>query len=158
MIEDLDGAENVLYPLRELQTKKFITKTLAQKTTTGETKTVHIKVEGPVSVAGCTTQEQVYEDNANRSFLIYIDESKEQDERIMAYQRSRSAGTIDRVQESKAKQLLQNTQRVLQPVQVRNPFAEQLLLPVDVFKPRRTNAHYLAFIEAITFYHQYQRT
>lgn len=48
LIEDLDGAENVLYPLRELQSKKFITKTLAQKTTTGETKTVHIKVEGPV--------------------------------------------------------------------------------------------------------------
>lgn len=56
MIEDLDGAENVLYPLRELQSKKFITKTLAQKTTTGETKTVYIKVEAPVSVAGCTTQ------------------------------------------------------------------------------------------------------
>lgn len=158
MIEDLDGAENVLYPLRELQSKKFITKTLAQKTTTGETKTVHIKVEGPVSVAGCTTQEQVYEDNANRSFLIYIDESKEQDERIMAYQRRKSAGTIDRVQESKVKQLLQNTQRVLQPVQVRNPYAEQLQLPASVFKPRRTNAHYLAFIEAVTFYHQYQRT
>ena len=60
LIEDLDGAESVLYPLRELQSKKFITKTLPQKTTTGETKTVHIKVEGPVSVAGCTTQEQVY--------------------------------------------------------------------------------------------------
>ncbi len=158
LIEDLDGAESVLYPLRELQSKKFITKTLAQKTTTGETKTVHIKVEGPVSVAGCTTQEQVYEDNANRSFLIYIDESKEQDERIMAYQRRRSAGTIDRVQESKVKQLLQNTQRVLQPVQVRNPYAEQLQLPAGVFKPRRTNAHYLAFIEAVTFYHQFQRT
>jgi len=121
LIEDLDGAENVLYPLRELQSKKFITKTLAQKTTTGETKTVHIKVEGPVSVAGCTTQEQVYEDNANRSFLIYIDESKAQDERIMAYQRKKSAGTIDRVQESSIRQLLQNTQRVLQPVPVRNP-------------------------------------
>lgn len=158
LIEDLDGAENVLYPLRELQSKKFITKTLAQKTTTGETKTVHIKVEGPVSVAGCTTQEQVYEDNANRSFLIYIDESKEQDEKIMAYQRSKSAGTIDRVLENNAKQLLQNTQRVLQPVQVRNPYAEQLQLPAGVFKPRRTNAHYLAFIEAVTFYHQYQRT
>lgn len=45
----------------------------------------------------------------------------------------------------------------MQPVQVRNPFAEQLQLPADVFKPRRTNAHYLAFIEAVTFYHQYQR-
>lgn len=158
LIEDLDGAESVLYPLRELQSKKFITKTLAQKTTTGETKTVHIKVEGPVSVAGCTTQEQVYEDNANRSFLIYIDESREQDERIMVYQRKRSAGTIDRVRENSIKQFLQNTQRVLQPVQIRNPFAEQLQLPAGVFKPRRTNAHYLAFIEAVTFYHQYQRT
>lgn len=59
LIEDLDGAENVLYPLRELQSKKFISKTLAQKTNTGETKTVHIKVEGPVSVTGCTTQVQV---------------------------------------------------------------------------------------------------
>ncbi len=26
-----------------------------------------------------------------------------------------------------------------------------------MFKPRRTNAHYLAFVELITFYHQYQR-
>jgi hypothetical protein len=78
LIEDLDGVGTVLYPLRELQSKKFITKTLAQKTTTGETKTVHLKVEGPVSVAGCTTSEQVYEDNANRSFLNYIDESKDQ--------------------------------------------------------------------------------
>ncbi len=142
LIEDLDGAENVLYPLIELQSKKFITKTLAQKTTTRETKTVHIKVKGPVSVAGCTTREQVYEDNANRSFLIYIDESNPQDERIMAYQRKRSAGTVDRVKENEVKRLLQNTQRVLQPVPIRNPYAEQLQLPAGVFKPRRTNAHY----------------
>ena len=75
----------------------------------------------------------------------------------MTYQRKRSAGTIDRVQESSIKQLLQNTQRVLQPIPVRNPYAEQLQLPAGVFKPRRTNAHYLAFIEAVTFYHQFQR-
>ena len=48
-------------------------------------------------------------------------------------------------------------QKVLQPVTVRNPYAELLQLPPSVFKPRRTNAHYLAFIEVITFYHQYQR-
>jgi len=40
---------------------------------------------------------------------------------------------------------------------VRNPFAEYLKLPEHVFKPLRTNSHYLAFIETITFYHQYQR-
>ena len=38
-----------------------------------------------------------------------------------------------------------------------NPFAEYLELPQSVFKPRRTNSHYLQFIEAITFYKQYQR-
>ena len=52
---------------------------------------------------------------------------------------------------------MQNTQRLLQPVQVRNPLAEGLQIPAEVFKPRRTNAHYLQFIEAVTFYHQYQR-
>jgi hypothetical protein len=48
-------------------------------------------------------------------------------------------------------------QTVLKPVKVRNPYAEYLKLPESVFKPLRTNAHYLAVIETITFYHQYQR-
>ena len=115
------------------------------------------KVKGPVTVAGCTTQEKIYEDNANRSFLIYIDESKAQDENIMCYQRKKSAGTVNSEEEKNIKTLLQNTQRLLQPIQIRNPFAEQLQIPTEVFKPRRTNAHYLQFIEAVTFYHQYQR-
>jgi response regulator of citrate/malate metabolism len=32
-----------------------------------------------------------------------------------------------------------------------------LIIPNHVFKPLRTNSHYLAFIETISFYHQYQR-
>ncbi|WP_198517100.1 hypothetical protein [Tenacibaculum sp. SZ-18] len=55
LIEDLDGAESVLYPLRELQSKKRITKTVVHKDSKGTTKTIHLTVEGPVSVAGCTT-------------------------------------------------------------------------------------------------------
>ncbi len=157
LIEDLDGAESVLYPLRELQSKKRITKTVVHKDTKGTTKTIHLTVEGPVSVAGCTTQESIYEDNSNRSFLLYIDESEQQDQRIMDYQRLISAGKIDDTQEHKAKELLKNVQRVLKPIKVINPFAEYLELPKSVFKPRRTNSHYLQFIEAITFYKQYQR-
>ena len=157
LIEDLDGADEVLYPLREIKSKKRITKTVVVKNTKGETRTITLKVEGPVCVSGCTTKESLYEDNANRSFLIYIDESKAQDEKIMQYQRKLSAGTIDLTEEHQVKTLLQDTQRVLQPVQIRNPFAESLHIPDEVFKPRRTNAHYLAFIEAVTFYHQYQR-
>jgi response regulator of citrate/malate metabolism len=157
LIEDLDGAENVLYPLRELQSKRKISKTIAHKTTKGETKTIHLVVEGPVSVAGCTTKESIYEDNANRSFLLYLDESPEQDEKIMQYQRAKSAGKVNTEAEEKTAELLRNCQRILAPVKVVNPFAELLKIPQEVFKPRRSNAHYLAFIEVVTFYHQYQR-
>lgn len=157
LIEDLDGIWSALYPLRELQSKQRISKTVTIKDKNGNTKTIHLKVYGPVCIAGCTTKESLYEDNANRCFLIYLDETGEQDERVMSYQRKLSAGKINTDDEAKAKQLLQNVQRVLQPVTVINPYAEQLQIPKEVFKQRRTNAHYLAFIEVIAFYKQYQR-
>lgn len=157
LIEDLDGALNVLFPLRELQSKRKITKTITFKDTKGQTKTITLTVEGPICVAGCTTKERIYEDNANRSFLIYLDESQEQDEKIMQYQRLLVAGKINTDEQEKIKNLLQNSQRLLRSIKIINPYAEYLQLPKEVFKPRRTNAHYLGFIEAITFYHQYQR-
>lgn len=157
LIEDLDGAEGVLYPLREIKSKKRITKTVVVKNTKGETKTISLVVEGPVCVAGCTTRESIYEDNANRSFLIYIDESPAQDEKVMSYQRKLAAGKVDLSAEEQVKEQFRNMQRTLVPVTIRNPFAEYLKIPNEVLKPRRTNAHYLAFIEVVTFYHQYQR-
>ena len=152
----MDGAEPVLYALRELISKKHITKLVPLKDSKGVTKTLSFTVKGPVTVAGCT-RESVYEDNANRSFLVYIDESKAQDEAVMEYQRRKSAGVIQTEEQNRIKALLQNTQRLLRPISIRNPYAEWLKIPGQVFKPRRTNAHYLAFIEAVTFYHQHQR-
>ena len=157
LIEDLDGIWKALYPLRELQSKQRISKTIAIKDKNGNTKTIHLKVYGPVCIASCTTKESIYEDNANRCFLIYLDESAEQDERIMDYQRKISAGKINTTAETQARQLLQHVQSVLHPITVINPFAELLKIPAEVFKKRRTNAHYLAFIEVITFFKQYER-
>jgi predicted transcriptional regulator/predicted DNA-binding protein len=157
LIEDYDGVFAALYSIRELQSKQKISKTITIRDRNGNQRTLHLTVKGPVSIAGCTTSEHVYEDNANRSFLIYLDESEAQDEKIMQYQRMFAAGKIEVTEQQKIQKLLQNVQRILQPISVRNPFAEQLIIPKEVFKPRRTNAHYLAFIEAITFYKQYQR-
>ncbi len=56
-----------------------------------------------------------------------------------------------------AKKLLQNCQRLLENISIRNPYAEYLTLPNSVFKPRRTNTHYLYLINTIAFYHQYGR-
>jgi DNA primase len=157
LIEDLDGAESSLYPLRELQSKRRISKTVTLKDSKGNLKTITLTVEGPVSVSGCTTREKVYEDNANRCLLLYIDGSKAQDSRILDYQTRQAAGEINRENEQHIRQQLQQVQRVLMPVAVINPYAKYIYLPEQVFKPRRTMTLLLAFIEAITFYHQYQR-
>jgi hypothetical protein len=157
LIEDLDGAQEVLFPIRELQTKKRISKTVTIKDKNGQLRTVTLIVEGPVSVIGCTTKEKVYEDNANRAILIYIDSSKEQDKRIMDYQKRLRAGHIDYTREHATANKLQNMQKVLQPLRVVNPYATLIELPQEMFKPRRTLPLLLSFIEAITFYHQHQR-
>jgi DNA primase catalytic core len=157
LIEDLDGAESSMYPLRELQSKRRISKTVTLKDSKGNLKTITLTVEGPVSVSGCTTREKIYEDNANRCLLLYIDGSKEQDRRIMDYQARLSAGAVDREKEQAVRHLLQNMQRVLKPVRVINPYAGHIRLPEQVFKPRRTMTLLLSFIEAITLLHQYQR-
>jgi DNA-binding MarR family transcriptional regulator len=157
LIEDLDGASDVLYPLRELQSKKKISKTIPIKDNKGNMKTITLKVEGPICLAGTTTRERLYEDNSNRSLLIYLDNSKEHKELIMDYQRKLSAGKINQHEENQLKEFFKDMQTVLKPITVRNPFAEYLKLPEYIFKPLRTNAHYLAAIETITFYHQYQR-
>jgi DNA primase len=157
LIEDLDGAESSQYPIRELQSKKRISKTVTLKDNKGNLKTITVKVEGPVSVSSCTTKEKVYEDNANRCLLLYVDQCKDQDKRIMEYQTKLSAGEVNHDQEQKIKALMQAMQRMLQPVEVVNPFARFIQLPEQIFKPRRTMGLLLGFIETVTWYHQYQR-
>ena len=68
LIEDLDGADEVLYPLRELQSKGRLNKTVAVKGPRGTLRTEILEVEGPVSVAAATTKEAIYTDNANRAY------------------------------------------------------------------------------------------
>ena len=164
LIEDLDGAQAVLYPIRELQSKKRISKTVTVKDhriggtgSNGGLRTINLVVEGPVSVVGCTTKEQIYEDNANRSILLYLDGSKEQDQNILDYQKKLKAGLVDKHEEKQIQEQLQNAQRLLEPVKIINPYALLIDLPKEVFKPRRTMGLLLNFIESITYYHQKQR-
>lgn len=159
LIEDLDGAndDKILYAIRELMSKKRISKTIPIKDAKGNMKTITLQVEGPICLAGTTTREKLYEDNANRSLLVYLDNSKQHKESIMNYQRGLSAGTINKSQEEEIREFFKDVQSVLQPIKVRNPYATQLIIPDTVFKPLRTNAHYLNFIEVITFYCQWQR-
>lgn len=159
LIEDLDGAQDdkILYTIRELMSKKKISKTVPIKDAKGNYRTIKLAVEGPITLSGTTTKEKIYEDNANRSLLIYLDNSKAQKKAIMEYQQSLSAGLVNKQEEYHTKEFLKDVQMMLGKVKVRNPYATMLTIPETVFKPLRTNTHYLSFIETVTFYNQYQR-
>jgi DNA primase len=157
LIEDLEGVYNAFLPLREFMSKQSITKLTTDKDAKGNNVQKLLMVEGPICVSGATTQESIYEDNANRSFLLIIDETPTHLNEVMQYQRKLQAGLVNEAEQEKAKQILKNSQRLLRKVKIINPYAPQLEIPQCVFKKLRTNIHYLKLIEIVTFYHQHQR-
>ncbi len=157
LIEDLEGVYQAFLPLREFMSKQTITKLTTDKDIKGNNVQRVLVVEGPVCVSGATTNTQIYEDNANRSFLLHVDETPEHADHVMHYQRRQQAGLVNEKEQNTWRQLLRNAQRLLRPVKVINPYAIELDIPSCVFKKLRTNMHYLRLIEIITFYHQEQR-
>jgi DNA primase catalytic core len=157
LIEDLEGVYQAFLPLRELMSRQTITKLTTDKDIKGNNVQRVLVVEGPVCVSGATTNTQIYEDNANRSFLLHVDETPDHAQAVMHYQRRQQAGLVNEKEQNTWRQLLRNAQRLLRPVKVINPYAIELDIPQCVFKKLRTNMHYLRLIEIITFYHQKQR-
>lgn len=157
LLEDIDGVESALFPLRELQSKRQLTKSLTVKDKRGRLQTIVHTVKGNVSIVGATTKESIYEDNSNRSILINLDTSEEQDQKIMQHQKDLYGGALNGSDINKVRTLFQNSQRILEPLNVVNPYASKLFFPNLVNKPRRALRIYLSLIETITYYHQYQR-
>lgn len=156
--EDLDGAYNALLPLRELMSNqeisRFSTKTNSR---TGDSKQVYLHVEGPVCVAGATTRDKIYEDNANRSFLIQVEENPSHERQVLEYQGRMAAGLINFKRYQDNIDLLKACQLLIEPVEVIIPFAPKLELPPHVFKKMRTKNHYLTLIKSVTLWNQRQR-
>jgi len=158
MLEDLDGSLKALLPLREFMSNQSIVKFITEMDVqSGEHRQKKLEAKGPICIVGATTKEKIYEDNSNRSFLIYVDESKRQQKAVMNYQNQLAAGIINLGVVKEKQNLLQNMQRLLMPLQIKNPFQPELELPDSVFKPLRTNQHYIQLIKAVTFLHQLQR-
>ena len=156
--EDLDGAYNALLPLRELMSNqeisRFSTKTNSR---TGDSKQVYLHVEGPVCVAGATTKDKIYEDNANRSFLIQIEENPQHEKEVLEYQGKLAAGLVNFKKYEENINMLKACQIIIQPMEVIIPFAQKLELPPHVFKKMRTMNHYLTLVKAVTLWNQKQR-
>lgn len=158
IIEDLDGLkEDALYALREFISNQVLRSSVTIKDKKGNNKSSHKIVKGQFSSLSATTKGETYEDNMNRSFIIAINESEEQTEKIISYQNQRVAGHINKDNEQKAINFIQKLVRTLKHHDVVNPFATQIQLPNNVKNKRRLNEMFQSIIKQITIIHQYQR-
>jgi len=114
-------------------------------------------VRGPIASLSCTTRGETYEDNISRSFLIAVDESREQTLKVIEYQNKRASGSINKEDEQKVQHFVRNCVRLLQSYEVINPYATKIKLPEEAHKIRRLNELYQSFVRQITLLNQYQR-
>lgn len=156
--EDLDGLkEEAQLAVRELQSNEILITSTSIKDSNGSIRGGERTVRGPIASLSCTTRGEIYEDNVSRSFLIAVDESKEQTGRIIRYQNEISAGLIDKKEQQAVATFLQNCIRLLKPYEVINPYANKIKLPEEAHKIRRLNELYQSFVKQITLLNQYQR-
>jgi hypothetical protein len=159
IIEDLDGLkEEAMFAMRELISNQRLSSSVSIKDKKGNIKSVKKEVKGVFSSLSATTKGDLYEDNMSRSFLLAVDESEAQTNRIINYQNKRIAGEINEIQQEKAKTQLQQIIRTLKTEDVQNPFATQIQLPENVQKKRRLNEMFQSIIKQITILNQHQRT
>ncbi|NOQ26249.1 MAG: toprim domain-containing protein [Bacteroidales bacterium] len=156
--EDMDGlGEDAQLAVRELQSNEILRTSTSLKDKNGNIGGGERIVRGPIASLSCTTNGETYEDNISRSFLIAVDESREQTSRIIEYQNKVYAGIINKDEQKQVINFVQNCIRFIKPYNVINPYAGKIKLPQEAHKIRRLNELYQCFVRQITLLNQYQR-
>lgn len=159
-IAEEEGANQASYALKLLQSEGVISiASTGKDEATGQMITREYRVEGPVMLFLTTTAIDIDEELMNRCLVLTVNESREQTQAIHRQQRQRRtlAGLSGKVKKNQLVHLHQNAQRLLKPLAVVNPYAEQLGFLDNQTRTRRDHEKYLNLIDTIAFLHQYQR-
>jgi len=159
-IAEEEGAERASYALKLLQSEGELTIASTGKDPhTGRMVTQEYHVEGPVMIFLTTTAVDIDEELLNRCLVLTVDEGREQTAAIHRLQREREtlAGLVRQQERNRVLGAHRAAQRLLRPLHVVNPFAEQLTFLDERTRSRRDHTKYLALIRCIALLHQYQR-
>jgi 5S rRNA maturation endonuclease (ribonuclease M5) len=160
IVEERYGSVEADYSIRVLQSrKKLIAAAPVKDPQTGNLRTKVFTVEARAAFIEATTAAGVNHENATRCFELQMDESQEQTRRIHERQRRMrtEAGLRLRQEADAALRRHWNAQRLLEPLPVVIPFADELHFPTAWMRTRRDHARFLNLIEVSAFLHQYQR-
>jgi hypothetical protein len=159
-IAEEEGAEKASYALKLLLSEGELSiASTGKDPQSGKLVTHEYKVEGPVAVLSTTTSIEVDEELQNRLLVLTVDEEREQTRAIHRAQRAAQTieGQLARRKRPVLLSLHQNAQRLLRPLLVGNPFAENLTYPDSASRTRRDHEKYLNLLATVTLLHQYQR-
>ena len=159
-IAEEEGASNASYALKLLQSEGVITiASTGKDENSGDLVTREYRVEGPVMLFLTTTAIDIDEELLNRCLVLTVNESREQTRAIHEVQRQRRtlAGLQGKLEKDQLVTLHRNAQRLLRPLAVINPYADQLTFLDDKTRTRRDHEKYLTLIDSIALLHQYQR-
>jgi DNA primase catalytic core len=159
-IAEQEGVARASYALKLLQSEGELTIASTSKDpATGKLMTEEYRVEGPVMIALTTTAAEIDEELLNRCLVLTVDEGRAQTQAIHRQQRQRRmlAGLQGKAARETLWTLHQNAQRLLEPLAVVNPYADQLTFLDDRTRTRRDHEKYLTLIDALALLHQHQR-
>ncbi|WP_082560702.1 CHC2 zinc finger domain-containing protein [Caulobacter sp. Root487D2Y] len=159
-IAEEEGARHASYALKLLQSQGTLTiASTGKDPASGKLVTQTYTVEGPVALMMTTTAIDLDEELKNRCLVLTIDESREQTRAIQDRQRFEETleGLAAGEDRAAIVALHQDAQRLLRPLKVVNPYAEQLTFLDDKTRTRRDHRKYLGLIRAIALLHQHQR-
>ncbi|MEO8024773.1 toprim domain-containing protein, partial [Polaromonas sp.] len=160
-IAEEEGAHRASYALKLLQSEGELTiASTGTDPATGNLITQEYKVEGPMSLFMTTTAIDIDEELMNRCLVLSVDEAREQTRAIHKLQRERRtlAGLTRKHEKTAILTVHRNAQRLLRPLAVVNPWADQLTFLDDRTRTRRDHEKYLTLIDVIALLHQHQRT
>jgi hypothetical protein len=159
-IAEEEGAERASYPLKLLQSEGELTiASTGKDPSSGRLVTHEYHVEGPAAILLTTTAIDLDEELQNRCLVLAVDESREQTIAIHQAQRlSRTReGAIRKRRRPKTLALHRNAQRLLRPLEIRNPYSPDLTFLNKTTRTRRDQEKYLSLIDAVALLHQHQR-
>ena len=156
-LEEHTGAQEAAYAIRSLiSAGELIIETTVKDLSSGRLTTMENRVEGPTAVFFTTTDPDTDPETRSRFFVTSVDESREQTQAILEYQRKRQ--TLDGLSSSStAEQAIRrhrSFQRLIRPLAVVNPYADQLTYRPDSLRSRRDQPKYLNLIRAVAFLRQ----
>jgi DnaJ-domain-containing protein 1 len=158
IVDERSGAEEAECALRSLMSRNRLDLAVVQKDEKGNYSTRTIEVEGPTTVWDSTTH-TISEDNRNRAFECFMNESKEQTRKIQNKERDLFGSNHWDREDHKANilEVHQNAQRLLEPLNVEIPYIHLIEFPDISTRARRDFKRFLYLIATIALLHQHQR-